>query len=84
MAQAARRLVVVNDLSRSRLGYLVAQIACRTITRSEVVRVDGPRSVAAAFRPGEAQRLAQRAGLHGAKVRRMWPFRFLLTWEPTS
>ena len=84
MAQAAKHLVVVNDLSRSRLGYLVALVACRTITRSDVVRVDGPRSVAAAFRPGEAVRLAERAGLQGAKVRRRWPFRFLLTWEPTS
>jgi 2-polyprenyl-3-methyl-5-hydroxy-6-metoxy-1,4-benzoquinol methylase len=84
MAQAARHLVVVNDLSRSRLGYLVAQVACRTITRSDVVRVDGPRSVAAAFRPCEAARLARRAGLQGARVRRTWPFRFLLTWEPTS
>jgi hypothetical protein len=84
MAQAARRLIVVNDLSRSRLGYFVAQVACRTITRSDVVRVDGPRSVAAAFRPCEARRLAQRAGLPGARVRRRWPFRFLLTWEPTS
>jgi 2-polyprenyl-3-methyl-5-hydroxy-6-metoxy-1,4-benzoquinol methylase len=84
MARAARRLVVVNDLSRSRLGYFVAQVACRTITRSDVVRVDGPRSVAAAFRPCEARRLAQRAGLQGARVRRRWPFRFLLTWEPTS
>ncbi len=84
MARAARRLVLVNDLSRSRLGYLVAQVVCHTITRSDVVRVDGPRSVAAAFRPGEARRLAQQAGLPGASVRRIWPFRFLLTWEPTS
>jgi 2-polyprenyl-3-methyl-5-hydroxy-6-metoxy-1,4-benzoquinol methylase len=84
MAQAARHLVVVNDLSRSWLGYFVAQVACHTITRSDVVRVDGPRSVAAAFRPCEARRLAQRAGLQGAKVQRVWPFRFLLTWKPTS
>ncbi|HEY1785584.1 MAG TPA: methyltransferase domain-containing protein [Pirellulales bacterium] len=84
MGEAAGRLALVNDLSRSRLGYLVALVACRTITRSDVVRVDGPLSVAAAFRPCEARRLAHRAGLQGAKVRRKWPFRFLLTWEPTS
>ncbi|HEX4141944.1 MAG TPA: methyltransferase domain-containing protein [Pirellulales bacterium] len=84
MARTARHLVLVNDLSRSRLGYLVAQVACRTITRSDVVRVDGPLSVAAAFRPCEAEGLARRAGLQGARVRRRWPFRFLLTWEPTS
>ncbi|HTU26576.1 MAG TPA: methyltransferase domain-containing protein [Pirellulales bacterium] len=84
MAEASRHLVLVNDLSRSRLGYLVALVACATITRSEVVRTDGPRSVAAAFRPREALALASRAGLAGTRVRRRWPFRFLLSWERTS
>jgi 2-polyprenyl-3-methyl-5-hydroxy-6-metoxy-1,4-benzoquinol methylase len=84
MAQMARRLVVVSDLERGRVGYAVAQVAVRLITRSEVVHFDGPQSVAAAFTAAEARRLAERAGLAGAEVRRCWPFRFLLSWEPQA
>ncbi|HEY1376946.1 MAG TPA: methyltransferase domain-containing protein [Gemmataceae bacterium] len=80
MAAATTRLVLVNDLRRSSAGWLLAVAACRLLTRSPVVHVDGPRSVAAAFTPAEALRLAERAGLRGAAVERRWPFRFLLTW----
>lgn len=81
MGAAARRLVLVNDLVRSRLGYLAAWLGTRVMTRSPIVHVDGPRSVEAAFTIAEAQRLAEMAGLFGASVTRRWPWRFLLTWE---
>jgi len=81
MGQAARRLVMVNDLARGRIGLVLAHIAARFLSRSEIVRDDGPRSVVAAFTPSEALSLAERAGLHGAHVRRIWPLRYLLTWE---
>jgi len=84
MARMARRLVVVSDLERGRVGYTVAQVVVRIVTRSEVVHYDGPQSVAAAFTVEEARRLAVRAGLAGAEVRRCWPFRYLLTWEPKN
>jgi SAM-dependent methyltransferase len=80
MAVAAGRLVLVNDLRRCRPGLALAHLACRLLTRSPVVRTDGPRSVAAAFTPDEVRRLADHAGLHGARVSRRWPFRFLLEW----
>jgi 2-polyprenyl-3-methyl-5-hydroxy-6-metoxy-1,4-benzoquinol methylase len=83
MRRAARRLVVVNDLRRSCWGYAAAQIVCHVITRSNVVRYDGPQSVAAAFHLGEIRRIAERAGLHGMQLRKVWPFRFQLTWKPT-
>ena len=41
MSQSARRLVVVNDLHRSTIGYLLAQAICRLVTRSPIVHVDG-------------------------------------------
>lgn len=83
MRDTARRLVVVSDLRRSRLGYALAHLICRIVTRSEVVRYDGPQSVAAAFRLDEVRRLAERAGLGGSHLHNIWPFRFLLTWEPS-
>jgi 2-polyprenyl-3-methyl-5-hydroxy-6-metoxy-1,4-benzoquinol methylase len=84
MSQMARRLVLVNDLRRSLAGYLMAYVGTRLLSTSPVVHTDGPRSVEAAFQPEEALALAVRAGLRGATVRRRWPFRFLLTWEPPA
>jgi SAM-dependent methyltransferase len=81
MAAAARRLVLVNDLVRSRVAHRVAWVGCRLLTRSPVVHVDGPLSVRAAFTTAEARELARRAGLAGATVRWRWPWRFLLAWR---
>ncbi|MFL5339227.1 MAG: methyltransferase domain-containing protein [Gemmataceae bacterium] len=80
MAAAARRLVLINDLRRSAGGLALAQVVSRLVSRSAVVHFDAPQSVRAAFTLDEARQLAARAELHGATVRRRWPFRFLLTW----
>lgn len=81
MAAAARRMVVVQDLDRSFAGYGLAYLGVHLLTRSPVAHADGPRSVRAAYRPQEARALAQRAGLQ-ARVRRCWPRRYSLVWEP--
>jgi len=83
MADAARRLVLVDDLVRSRLGYALAWAGCRLFSRSPIVRHDGPVSVSSAFTPAEVRELAQRAGLEGASLTRHWPRRFLLSWSPS-
>ncbi len=80
MAAVARRMVVIQDLARSRAGFALAYLAVYVLTRSDVARVDGPLSVRAAFTPEEALRLAQRAGLD-MSVRRCWPRRYNLVWE---
>jgi hypothetical protein len=46
-----------------------------------VFQVDGTRSVEAAFATDEARRLAERAGLTGARIVTRWPQRVLLTWR---
>jgi SAM-dependent methyltransferase len=81
MRRAAGRMLLVNDLLRSRLGYLVAWCGTRLLTRSQVVHVDGPRSVEAAFTLPEARKLAERAGLAGATLTRRFPWRYLLAWR---
>jgi 2-polyprenyl-3-methyl-5-hydroxy-6-metoxy-1,4-benzoquinol methylase len=81
MKRATTHLVLVNDLSRSRFSFLGTWLACWTLTRSPVVRFDGPASVRSAFTPREALALAENAGLEGARVRARFPCRFLLTWE---
>ena len=81
MVAAAGRAVLINDLIRSRSGYLLACLGTRLLTRSHIVHVDGPLSVAGAFTPNEALRLCERAGLTGSTLTRHWPQRFLLTWR---
>ena len=66
MRQAARRIVLVSDLVRSARGQTLAYLASRLLTTSDVVRVDAPRSVRAAFTPSELKNLARRAQLDGA------------------
>ncbi|MFN8858022.1 MAG: methyltransferase domain-containing protein [Planctomycetaceae bacterium] len=81
LAAAARRLVLVSDLRRTRLGYWMAHVVGRVLTRSPVVRIDGPLSVAAAWSVDEVDRLARQAGWQGYQLRRVWPERFLLAWN---
>jgi SAM-dependent methyltransferase len=81
MATATRHLVLINDLQRCRSGVVLAHLAARLFTTSEVVRVDAPRSVRAAFTIPEVRRLSETAGLQGATVGRRWPLRYLLSWS---
>jgi SAM-dependent methyltransferase len=84
MRAAAGRLVLINDLARTRVGYWLAWAGCRVLSRSPIVRHDGPVSAAAAFSIDEARGLAERAGLEGARITRHWPSRFLLSWSRPS
>ena len=81
LGQSSRHLVLVNDLIRSPLGYGLAWVGCRLLSRSPIVHFDGPVSVQGAFRMDEAVDLADRAGLRGARLTRHWPERFLLSWR---
>jgi 2-polyprenyl-3-methyl-5-hydroxy-6-metoxy-1,4-benzoquinol methylase len=81
MAAATRRAVLVDDLVRTRLGFLLVLVGSYLLTRSPIVHVDGPLSVRAALSLDEARELAERAGLRDATIRRHWPERFLLAWR---
>jgi 2-polyprenyl-3-methyl-5-hydroxy-6-metoxy-1,4-benzoquinol methylase len=81
MRQAAASVVLINDLIRSRLGYLAAYLGTRVLSRCPVVHIDGPRSVEGAFTRAEVRTLAERAGLHGATLTWRWPWRYLLAWR---
>ena len=82
-AATAAHQVLVNDLIRSGVGLMLAHVVGRILTTSDVVHVDGPRSVEGAFTRQEARDLAEKAGLHGATVGWRWPFRYLLKWDRT-
>jgi 2-polyprenyl-3-methyl-5-hydroxy-6-metoxy-1,4-benzoquinol methylase len=80
MAEAGRALLL-QDLRRTRAGHALAWIGLHTLTRSDVARVDGLRSVRAAFTLAEARRLCDRAGLEGAAVSASWPQRLEVFWR---
>ncbi|MBL8764779.1 MAG: methyltransferase domain-containing protein [Phycisphaerae bacterium] len=68
MGRAARRMVVLNDLVRSRLNLGLVRMASRALTRSPVVHDDAARSVRAALTRAEFRAMAERAGLRGAVI----------------
>ena len=80
MAEAGHR-VLVQDLLRGTLGYVLAWSGLRLLSRSDVAHVDGPRSVRAAFTLSEVRTMAAEAGYVGAVVQRGWPERFILRWR---
>jgi 2-polyprenyl-3-methyl-5-hydroxy-6-metoxy-1,4-benzoquinol methylase len=81
MAAAARRAVIVSDLSRSNTNQWLTWLGCQIVTRSPVVHKDGPISIRAAFSIDEARQLASAAGLERASVRPQFPARWLLCWR---
>ncbi len=81
MAHSARRLILMNDLVRSQTGLLAAHLGTSLLTRSPIVRIDGPRSVRAAFTIHEIRELAEKSGLTGFSITPHWPFRFLFVWS---
>jgi 2-polyprenyl-3-methyl-5-hydroxy-6-metoxy-1,4-benzoquinol methylase len=78
---AAGDSVLVQDLLRSTLGYVLAWSGLRLLSRSKVAHMDGPLSVRAAFTLSEIRAMAVEARLAGAVIRRGWPERFILKWN---
>ena len=78
---AAGDCVLVQDLLRSTVGYMLAWTGLRILSRSRVAHVDGPLSVRAAFNLSEVRSMAEEAGLAKAVIRRGWPERFILRWN---
>jgi 2-polyprenyl-3-methyl-5-hydroxy-6-metoxy-1,4-benzoquinol methylase len=74
----AGRLLLANDLNRSAAGYILAQLACRILTASPVVRYDGPQSVASAFTASEMREICVAAGLADATIYKTWPCRLMV------
>lgn len=81
MSELARVALIVDDLKRSRWGWLMAKAGCHLLSRSPIVHFDGPQSVRAAYTIQEVLSLAHRAGLKNCQVKSHWPERYQLIWE---
>lgn len=67
LRRVARIGVVLNDLDRSRLGWLGAWLILHAITRNRFTLHDGPLSVRRAYRRAEARDLLRAAGLRSVR-----------------
>ncbi len=81
MYRSATQLVLIDDLRRTQLGYTLAVLGCRLLSRSPIVHVDGPLSVRAAFNEAELIAMSDRCSLPRPSIVRHWPSRFLATWK---
>jgi ubiquinone/menaquinone biosynthesis C-methylase UbiE len=77
MWRVARRLVLVNDLHRTRTAYYSIRGLTAVFSGSRMVRHDGPVSVLRAFKPNELMQIAGAAGIR-AEVHRSFPYRLVL------
>jgi 2-polyprenyl-3-methyl-5-hydroxy-6-metoxy-1,4-benzoquinol methylase len=84
MKDAAQLRVLVQDLRRTRVGYVLAWLGCRVLSRSPVVRADGPASVNGAYTVSEVRAMGVAAGLEDICVRHRWPERFVLSAKGSS
>lgn len=84
MQAATQGIVLVNDLRRVRLGYLLAWVASRMFTRSHVVHTDALLSIKSAFTIDEVRRFANEAGMADVTFRKVWPCRFLMHWRKSA
>ena len=74
--RVARRGIVVNDLLRTRRGWVVTKLL--TLWANPYVKVDGPLSIKKAFTIPEIEALARRAGLDWLRTRVHGHHRFTL------
>lgn len=79
--RVARRTVLVSDLRRGRWPLLVTWAALRVVSRSRLIRHDGPLSIRRGFLAEELLALAREAGWGRAAVARHPFFRLVLIGE---
>lgn len=77
--RVARRQIFVVDLHRHRLAYFSYKLFCRAFGISPLVREDGSLSVLRGFKPKEMEKLGECANLKNIFVRRITPFRLVLS-----
>ena len=74
----AREGVIISDLRRGRVEYLLTLLFTRLFTRGKMSRSDGPLSVLRALTLTEARELTLAAGWTHPVVRKCFPLRLLL------
>jgi 2-polyprenyl-3-methyl-5-hydroxy-6-metoxy-1,4-benzoquinol methylase len=78
LARVARRAILVHDLRRGTWPQLATGVALRLLSRSPVIRHDGPMSIRRGYLPTELLDLAREAGWRRPRLTRHAFFRLAL------
>ena len=78
LRRLATQAVLINDLRRHRLPHALFSAAGWILVRHPRAFDDGKLSVLRGFTPAELDRVAERAGIRGARARAVFPFRVVL------
>lgn len=81
MRESGAKLILVNDLLRSSLSWILVWLGTRIFSRSPIVHFDGPASVRASYTRQELLSMASQAGLASCQIKSLWPCRQLLVWR---
>ena len=79
LGRIARRRILVIDLFRHPLAYLLYTTVGRLVLYNRLLREDGALSILRSFSPGELKHLAVQAKLTDVRVERRFPFRLVLS-----
>ncbi|MEP6704372.1 MAG: methyltransferase domain-containing protein [Acidobacteriota bacterium] len=79
MSRVSRRGIIVIDLERNPMAWLLYQLFCFAYRISPLVRQDGSLSIRKGFKVEEFERLAEKVELKNALVIRSKPFRAVLS-----
>jgi len=79
MDRVSRVGFIVNDLARSRPGYIGAWLVARLATRNRITQHDAPLSALRAYTPQELRMLLDKAGVTDVEIRRSLWFRMAAT-----
>jgi ubiquinone/menaquinone biosynthesis C-methylase UbiE len=78
LAQQARWGIVINDLHRHWFAYYSIQYLTRLLSKSGMVKADGPLSVRRGFLRAELEDILQKAGIKNYSLTWKWAFRWRL------
>jgi ubiquinone/menaquinone biosynthesis C-methylase UbiE len=84
MNRVTRQQVLVIDLHRHPIAYLLYTTVGRIVLHTRLLREDGALSILRSFKPKEISKLAESAGLSKIHVFRSFPFRLVLRAEKES
>ena len=83
MSRVARRRIIVIDLHRHPVAYLLYTTLGKIVLKNRLLRHDGALSILKSFKAEELFDLAKRAGLQDVSVSRHFPYRLALHAQTT-
>ncbi len=81
-AELAKVGIIVNDLERSKLAFILFKLFSLFFISSEVARKDGLISIQKGFRKSELKQMAKRLKNFYHTIKWKWAFRYLWVMEP--